>query len=298
MIVRHGVSWAMAGALATAVLAAQAAQPVVTVRDAGLQTPESVLHDPAADVYLVSNINGSPSEKDNNGFISRVSPEGTVTSLRWIAGGEKGVTLNAPKGLAIVGDTLVVADIDCVRKFNRSSGAPAGEVCIEGASFLNDVAAGDDGAVYVTDTGIRFEASGPVPTGSDAVHRIGADGTATVFVQGKELANPNGLAWTERGLIVVPFGGKEIWRYDAKGSRTTVATAPAGQFDGVVTLPDGGLLVTSWEASAIYRVSPSGEVSTFASGLESPADLGYDAGRRRAALPLFQGNAIAIFEVP
>src|SRR6266851_4924042 len=42
----------------------------------GFLTPESVLHDPVQDIYFVSNINGGPTTKDNNGFISRVRPEG------------------------------------------------------------------------------------------------------------------------------------------------------------------------------------------------------------------------------
>ena len=48
------------------------------VADVGFATPESVLHDEAADVYLVSNINGEPLEEDGNGFISRLSPDGDV----------------------------------------------------------------------------------------------------------------------------------------------------------------------------------------------------------------------------
>ena len=58
------------------------------------QTPESVLYDPVADVYLVSNINGDPTAKDNNGFISRIGPDGTVMAAKWIAGGQGDVTLD------------------------------------------------------------------------------------------------------------------------------------------------------------------------------------------------------------
>ena len=76
------------------------------IRVGGFSTPESVLHDPEADIYLVSNINGSPLERDGNGFISRVTPDGKVETLKFIAGGVKGVTLNAPKGMAITGLVL------------------------------------------------------------------------------------------------------------------------------------------------------------------------------------------------
>ena len=73
---------------------------------AGFLTPESVLHDTTQDIYFVSNINGSPTAKDNNGFISRVRPDGAVENLKFIEGGKNGVTLHGPKGLALWGDTL------------------------------------------------------------------------------------------------------------------------------------------------------------------------------------------------
>ena len=47
----------------------------------GFRTPESVLYDPKADLYLVANIHGDPSARDVNGFISRISPEGQVVAL-------------------------------------------------------------------------------------------------------------------------------------------------------------------------------------------------------------------------
>src|SRR5688500_9540014 len=77
----------------------KAPTPAFTVKDAGFATPESVVYDDQADVYLVSNINGNLTAADGNGFISKVSPEGQVTELKWIDGSKKGTKLNAPKGL-------------------------------------------------------------------------------------------------------------------------------------------------------------------------------------------------------
>src|SRR2546422_7709536 len=53
----------------------------------------------------------------------RSRPDGAVENLKFIEGGHSGVTLNAPKGLAIRGDTLWVADIDVVRAFDARTGA-------------------------------------------------------------------------------------------------------------------------------------------------------------------------------
>ena len=281
--------------LGAMVIPAVAGAPgAVTV--SGFQTPESVLHDPADDVYLVSNINGNPTATDNNGFISRLSPQGRVQDLRWIAGGSGGVTLNAPKGMAIAGDVLYVADITAVRLFDRRSGRARGSISIPGSTFLNDVAAGPDGTVYVTDSGLKPDFS---PSGTDAVYRL-AGGRAEPVAKSPELHTPNGVAVLREGVLVVvtftPQG--ETYQLTAGGRKQAVRTLPAGQLDGVVVLPGGELLVSSWAASAIFRVGTTGQAEQVVRGVKAPADIGYDARRRRVLIPLFQDNQVRIQPLP
>jgi hypothetical protein len=95
----------------------------LTIKE-GLATPESVLYDAETDTYLVSNINGAPLDKDNNGYIAEFAPDGKVVNAKLIEGGKNKVTLNAPKGSAIKDGVLYVADIDTVRMFDRKTGAP------------------------------------------------------------------------------------------------------------------------------------------------------------------------------
>jgi len=281
---------AMEGAAET-----MAAAETMTVADAGFQTPESVLHDPAADVYIVSNISGNPPEKDNDGFLSRVSPEGQVIALKWVEGGQNGVTLHAPKGMAIKGDTLFVADIDMVRMFHRETGAPLGERGVPGATFLNDVAVGPDGTVYVSDSGLRAGAQGFGPSGTDAIYRFGPDGAPQAVAQGSQLQNPNGLAVDQQGIIAVPFGGNAPMRIDAAGNITTMDALPAGGLDGVVLLDDGTLLVSSWEGQAVYHVMPEmGHTMVAVESVESPADIGFDRQRMRVLIPIFSGDRLEI----
>ncbi|MGC4066586.1 MAG: hypothetical protein QM784_18520 [Polyangiaceae bacterium] len=61
----------------------------IVVKDAALKTPESVLYDAEADVYLVSNINGKPTEADDNGTIAKLDPEGKVIDAAFIDGAKK-----------------------------------------------------------------------------------------------------------------------------------------------------------------------------------------------------------------
>ena len=150
-----------------------------------LDAPVCVLHDPDQDVYFVSNIKGAGTAKDDNGYISRVGPDGQLTERRFIEGGHGGVTLNAPKGLAIMGDELWVADIDVVRSFGRRTGKPlrVARPPSPGALFLNEMAVGPQGALYVTDTRLQFHGDEARHVGPDRVFRIDRSGTVSVALQ-------------------------------------------------------------------------------------------------------------------
>src|SRR3990172_5696794 len=225
--------------------------PAVTVQGVGLQTPESVLYDAAEDVYLVSNINGSPTAADGNGFISRIGPEGQVLALKWIDGTVSGVT------------------------------------------FLNDAAAGPDGSVYATDSAFTAAFS---PSGSDAVYRIDRAGALTTIARGTHLRNPNGITVLTDGTVLLVGGGNdgELFALGPGGQRVNVRRLPAGGLDGVEALPGGVLLVSSWGASAVFRVAADGRAEAVVSNVRSPADIGYDGKRNRVLIPLFQDNRIVI----
>src|SRR5690349_9274043 len=105
----------------------------------GFSTPESVLYDADSDVYLVSNINGAPAGVDDNGYITKVSPDGKIAEAKWIDGAKDTIKLDAPKGMAIANGVLYVADITNVRMFDAKTGEPKGDIKIDGSTFLNDI---------------------------------------------------------------------------------------------------------------------------------------------------------------
>lgn len=273
------------------------AEPPVLVKE-GIQTPESVLYDPEGDVYLVSNINGRPVDVDGNGFISKVSPDGKILELKWIDGSKKGSTLDAPKGLGLGKDLLYVADLTVVRMFDRKTGAPKGKVAVPGSTFLNDVAVGSDGTVYVSDSGLKMGKDGFEGTGTDALYKIGKNLKAEKIVAGTDLGRPNGLLADDRGLLVVTFGTGALYRVTKDGKKEADEKLPTGGLDGIVALPDGTLLISSWAGSAVYRGKPGGTFEPVLKDLKSPADIGFDTKRNVVLVPQFMENQVALAKLP
>ncbi|MFV8755977.1 SMP-30/gluconolactonase/LRE family protein [Nannocystaceae bacterium ST9] len=252
------------------------------LRVAGFSTPESVLWDPATDLYLVSNISGDPTGVDDDGFISKVKPDGTIETLRWIDGKRDDVELSAPKGSCLVGDLLLVTDITHVRRFDRNTGAAKGSIAIPDAQFLNDLACDRSGA-WVSD----FMAG--------KIHRI-ADATADASSLALAAKGVNGLAIDADGWLWAVADG-HLFRV-VEGVAKDDQVMPANGLDGIVVLPKGELLISSWDAAAILRGKPGGVFEPLFEELESPADIGFDAERKRLLIPLFQGNEVVLRDLP
>lgn len=278
--------------------AAAPAPPAKVAEATGFITPESVLWDVEQQVWFVANINGSPVAKDGNGFISRLTADGVVDSLHFVLGGRGGVTLNAPKGMALVGDTLWVADIDALRAFNRKTGAAVATIELGNqAKFLNDVVLGPDGTIYITDSGFLVSDAGAFShPGPDRIFALKGR-EVSVAAEGAWLQAPNGITWDgARGkFLVVPFGGNTLLTW-APGAATgdSIASGP-GQQDGVEVL-NGQTIFTSWTDSSVYVMDSTG-MRKLITGVNSPADIGVDQVRGLIAVPLFMENRVEVWRV-
>jgi sugar lactone lactonase YvrE len=280
--------------------AAAATTPQRVASVEGFETPESVRYDPTADIFFVSNIVGNPGAKDGAGYISRVGADGVVQAPKFIESGKRGVVLNAPKGMAISGDTLWVTDIDVVRAFDRNTGRPLAVIDLRpgGAGFLNDIAIGADGAKYVTDTGIAFAADGTMShPGKDRIFRV--EGNAvTVAAEGDSLGLPNGITPDPKGgFLLAPNGAKAVQHWSGVGAVPEAVAQGPGSYDGIEILPDGRVLVTSWADSTVYEVGDS-TMHPLIRGVASPADPGVDTRRNHLAIPLFTENRVEIWSIP
>jgi len=273
-------------------------QPRLIATVSGFETPESVRYDAARDVFYVSNVTGNPQAKDNNGFISRVRADGTMDSLRFIAGGVNGVTLHSPKGMVLANDTLWVADIDAVRAFNVTSGVSLFTVEFPDALLLNDITRAPDGTLYVSDTRLVFGDS-VTHRSPDRIYRIAADRTISVAIENDTLGMPNGVLWDEEGqrLLVIAIGQKRIfeWKLGDAGPRL-IAEGPGG-YDGIEPLGAGRFILSAQDDSSI-SILENGRVTKLIPGIASPGDIGWDPARRRVLVPLLAANQVVIWQVP
>ena len=245
----------------------------------GFSTPESALYDPTHDRYIVSNINGGPLDKDDNGFLSLVSPEGKITEMNWISGAKNSYELHAPKGTAIIENELYVADIDTVRVFNLSSGDHIRDTPIEGALFLNDLLAAGQ-ILFCSD----------MNTGT--IHQLKKDAAPTTFLEG--LNAPNGITARGQSIYITSFKDPSVMQFKMNGSAVETIDLPSTGLDGIVMTIDGTTYVSSWESSSIYEISSSQEVRTVLTRAEAPADIGWDSKRKQLLVPLFKNDELLI----
>lgn len=265
--------------------------------------PESVKYDPDQDVYFVSNMMGVGSLKDDNGYISRVRASDPTDIQTLVQGGAHGVTLNAPKGMAIHGDTLWVCDIDALRGFDRHDGAPLATIDFApyGAVLLNDVAVGPDGTLHVTDTGIQMTEKGVIFSGGDKLFVVGPNHSVKITASGPQLEKPNGITWDAKGqrwlyVSYDPFHSHLFALHDGDTTRT-VLDSGRGRWDGVEALADGRILVSSWTDSTVHLLS-GGHDERLIRNVPVPADIGVDTKRGLVLVPLVIFGRVELWRLP
>jgi sugar lactone lactonase YvrE len=270
------------------------ASAVTVIGNVGFSQPENLVYDSVADVYYISNMGvGNPAARDDNGFISKVAANGQVLALRWIAGGAHGATLDAPKGLAIRGDTLAIADVGAVRLFNRVTGAPIRVETLPGL-VMNDVAYASDGSLWITDTG-PDRTTTPVDTSKDvdAVWHVATNGKVRAVARGLFLDRPDGIVLDGGAALVATFGGNHVERVvEGAPSATVVATLAGGKVDGLRRLADGSLVATSWDAHTVWHLDAAHTPHVLLTDVNSPAGLAVDTRHHRLAVTSMQDNRL------
>lgn len=246
--------------------------------DSVLTTNESVLYDQERDILYVSNINGVPDAKDNNGFISKVSLDGKVSELQWVK------NLHAPKGMGLSGNKLYVTDIDRVVEIDVTSGKITKAFAVEGAKFLNDITVDKDGRIFVSDMG------------AGTILKI-ENGNLTKWVE--NVTGPNGLLSEGDKFFVLLWDGKTVNTLDPATRQLTVLADSLENLDGIEAVGDGGYLVSSWNGMVHY-IDRQGKnytvLDTRADSVNS-ADIEYVREKNLLLVPTFFHNTVRAYEL-
>lgn len=248
--------------------------------DTLLNTCESVLYDPSLKQLFVSCINGAPAEKNGLGFIALLQPDGSLKEHKWLTG------LNAPKGLALHGNTLYVTDIDQLVIIDIRNAEILERLDIEGASFLNDVAIGADGKVYFSDSDTGYI-------------WVLSDGKPVAWIT-EGLQRPNGLFVEENRVLLTSSGSEDLKVIDlSSGSMETVSTG-IGHGDGIeFTGTEGHYITSSWDGEIFLILPDYSKISLLkTSGQEiNSADIGFNLKEQIIYVPTFFDNRVVAYKL-
>ncbi len=241
----------------------------------GFSHPESIVLDSVNNLLLVSNIGD---KEPGDGFISRLGLDGQMISAKWVEG------LNDPKGMLLHGNMLyvtdntdlVIIDIDKAEILERQP--------VEGSGFLNDIAQGPDGSLFISDTR------------NSSIYKRDATGKVTEWLNTPQLENPNGLLVVENHLNIAAWGGEEqgnVLRVNLDTHEINKITdSGIGNLDGIQLVEQEDFLVSDWATGKIFFVShdkPNREVLISA---KSAGDLLYLKNTNQIVVPMNIQNEV------
>ncbi len=269
----------------------------------GFSLPESVTM--AGSRVFVSNIGAKlePVAKDGDGFISELDASGRIVELHALPKAGD-APLHAPKGMAVAGGRLYVADIDRVAGFDLATGRRVVDAVIDGTgpTLLNDLTVENDGTLLVSDTfrGMLLR----LDLGSGRYTPVA-----------NNIPGANGIAMDarqQRAYVVglgAKFEGGDLFEVDLAhpGTARRIDGGPHGILDGAALLADGRLLVSDWvklgapTPGVVEVVDRNGHVTGTVSTpapLHGPADFHLDAAGQRLWIPSLLDNQVMVIPLP
>ncbi|GAB2782030.1 ATP-binding protein [Rhabdobacter roseus] len=244
--------------------------------DSTLQVPESVLFDGQSQVLYVSQIDGKPDGKDNQGGIAKVGLDGQIIDLDWVTG------LSAPKGMGMGGGYLYVTDLTELVQIDLANGKITKKIPVAGAQALNDVSVDGQGNVYFTDKS------------AGKIHLL-KDGQVSTYHEGAD--NPNGVLAVSDGVLFAASGS--LYKLDANKNLTTLAEGMDKSTDGIEEIAPGEYLVSCW-SGYVYHVKADGTTTTLldtSADKVNSADIGYDAAKRIVYVPTFYKKSVMAYQL-
>ena len=248
--------------------------------DTILKTCESVLYDGTRQQLFVSCINGMPSDKDGKGFIALLDPKGKTKELEWVTG------LDAPKGMAVQGNSLIVTNIDELVMIDIEEAQIVERIPVPGSSFLNDVAVGMDGTIYFTDSdkGIVWALR---------------DGELKEWVN-EGLGRPNGLYIEKDRVLLTSSASQDLRIIDKETAEYEIVTTEIGHGDGIeFTGTEGHYVVSSWSGEVFLILPDYSKISLLKTSDQeiNSADIGFNIQDQVVYVPTFFDNRVVAYKL-
>jgi sugar lactone lactonase YvrE len=255
-----------------------------------LEAPASVVWHGPTRSWFVSNSGRRPGADRPTGWIARLDAGDKRAEPVWVDG------LVNPRGMAVVGDLLFVADgtdLALVDIATRS----VKRVAVPRARQLHGIAAGADGEAYVSDT-LR-----------NAIYRVPRGGAPEVFLTSDRLQGPTGLAVDGGDLIVATWGvitdpatlatraPGRLFRIGLRSKAVApIEGGPTGNLDGLA-LSDGTYVVTDRRAGKLMKFSTAAGTTVLREGLRGPGGIGLEPRRKIMAVPEREGTNVTFLSL-
>lgn len=230
--------------------------------------PETVLPLPD-DTLLVSNVCGF--SETGSGFLTLLGADGEIIDWRVVD------SLDAPLGMALVGQRLHIVDNNQVKILRWPGYEPLATIALETA-VANDIAVGWDDNIYVTDTA-RHE-----------VVVISPGLEQSILTGEAQFKGANGIHINGDDLYV---GGERLWHVDLRDNTVTrIGPEWLADIDGIEQEADGTLQITP-VAGPLIRLDT--EIEVLGGDGVSSANHGYAPDLGLALIPTgFDNTVIAI----
>jgi sugar lactone lactonase YvrE len=249
--------------------------------DTTLKVPESVLIDAKNERMFVSNIDGKgPWDRDGKGSIALLTMSGKIINPEWVKG------LNSPKGMAMVQDFLVVADVDSILIIDIARATVVKKIGIEGAQGFNDITATKSGDIYVSDSKTK------------KIHMIRQIKSSLVL---DSLKGPNGVLYVDRTLYFVDAGS--FYKLGKNNQRILIAEGMEGNTDGIEQVDENTFIVSCW-AGVVWLIKLNGDalgekkllLDTRNEGINT-ADIAFDKKTKILYVPTFWKNNVVAYQL-